>query len=733
MMSFKIGRAFALCVGLLASAQAAEFQYYVVPLKGLTGISQSALKNDGPPGPKYSGMIDQKYADYFFDDGAQKGLANSFVASVAKAYPKAVIGANQVVASGKSGGYAYDATGTCSAKPLFQVGYQHVYAMSLGISRLSAYVNDYGGKTQILVPVTYTIRFIKLNGASIIFSKSETIYTGFDATRNEFYDASGKEIAPAVLQRIKESVLNDANVVMARLVDSAVKSFTPKQSAATLIGRDGPYYIFDKGSEVGFKSGKEFYASDESGKNEYGFAIKYATERIAVGVASKMTGLAAPERLSTGTKLNFEFESLGVDDAKLSILAVQYNNSGMQALPQDQVISNALQSILVDDLGFKAPFNVIKQDPDFYRLKLQIRGEANCASEMYETMPGFSATSTEGRADPDLLFKLDHFSSPLMTVTGVGGVTSNTIFDNAVSLSLLDMSGVVRQNFIGSNNYVLNRTDGKGLSPQQAKEVNLKNAGLNAIKDLVAGFSPKKRMVKVVSVQQGVATLDAQIAPESFKQFRLSRPINVGNRQILLPILSKDEDGVLMDPPAEISNKISFRGALKVGDILVQPYADDGLNPVKLCQRAGVFLMTPALKNPSGLEQSLRYAVGADLKSYDFVEDNADFLRSTEYALNMGSFNTRQVSVPSKTAVCLLPLELQQAPKLTCAAGKCAGSASVASGVRIFNADTKVGESVVGATFEINDIPESELSGFVGLKMFEHHLKSINAHKLKLK
>jgi hypothetical protein len=57
----------------------------------------------------------------------------------------------------------------------------------------------------------------------------------------------------------------------------------------------------------------------------------------------------------------------------------------------------------------------------------------------------------------------------------------------------------------------------------------------------------------------------------------------------------------------------------------------------------------------------------------------------------------------------------------------------VASGIRIFNADTKVGESVVGATFEINDIPESELSGFVGLKMFEHHLKSINAHKLKLK
>jgi hypothetical protein len=621
----------------------------------------------------------------------------------------------------------------CSAKVPFQVGYQHVYAMSLGISRLSAYVNDYGGKTQILVPVTYTVRFIKLNGASVVFSKSETIYTGFDATRNEFYDASGKEIAPAVLQRIKDSVLRDANFVMGRLVDSAVKSFTPKQSAATLIGRDGPYYVFDKGSEVGFKRGEEFSASDEAGKREYGFFIKFATDRIAVGVASKMPGYDSPERLSMGAKLNFEFDSQGVDDAKLSILAVQYDSLGKQVIPQDQVISNSLQSILVDDLGFKAPFHFIKQDPDFQRLKTQIRGEANCDPNMYDTMPGFSDNSTERRADPDLLFKLDHFSSPQMAVTGVGGVTSNTIFDNAVSLSLLDLSGVVRQNFLGSNNYVLNRTDGKGLSPQQAKEVNLKNAGLNAVKDLVSGFSPKKRLVKVVSVQQGVATLDAQIAPESFKQFRLSRPINVGNRQILLPILSKDDDGVAMEPPAEISNKISFRGALKVGDVLVQPYSDEGSNPIKLCQRTGVYLMSPALKSPSGLELSLRYAVGADLKSYDFVEDNADFLRSTESALNMGFFNTLQLGVQTKTTVCILPLESQQAPKLTCAAGKCVGTASVASGIRIFNADTKVGESVVGATFEINDIPESELSSFVGLKMFEHHLKSINAHKLKLK
>lgn len=732
MISRSFSVSLAVCAGWMSGAQAAEFQYYVVPLKGLTGISQPALKVDGPAGPKYGGMIDQKYADYFFDESAQQALSRGFVASIAKAYPKAVIGANQVTAVGKSGKYAFDASGMCGSKNVFQVGYQHVYAVSMGISRVSAYINEYGDKAQVLVPITYTVRFVKFNGASIVFSKSETIYTLFDAASKEFYDPSGREIAPANLQRIKDAVLKDADKALVRLVDTAVKSFAPKQSAVTLIGRDGPYYIFDKGSELGFKSGEEFYASDDTSR-EYAFDIKYATERLAVGVASRAPIYASADRLSAGTKLNFEFDSPGIDDAKLSLLATQYSSAGIQALPPEQIIDNALQSLLVDDLGFAAPFNVIKQDPDFRNLKLQIQGEANCDSKMYESMPGFSDTSTESRPDPDLLLKLDHFSSPLMTISGVGGVTQNSVFNNAVSLSLFDMSGVARQNFLGSNNYVLSRTDGKGLSSQQAKEINLKNAGLNAVKELIKGFSPKKRLVKVVSLNKGTAILSAPIAPESFKQFRLARPINVGNRQIMLPILNKGEDGVILETPEQASDKINYRGLLKVGDLLVQPYADEGSNPIKLCRRNGIFLMNPALKKPSGLDQSLRYAVGASLKSYDYVEDNQDFIRSTETALRDGLFNTRQFGVQAPTTSCLLPVEMQQVSKLACNGGKCTGTASLASGVRIFTGDSKVGESIVGATVEINDILETELAGFVGLKLFELHLRSVESHKLKLK
>ena len=396
-------------------------------------------------------------------------------------------------------------------------------------------------------------------------------------------------------------------------------------------------------------------------------------------------------------------------------------------------MDNALGNILVDNLGFTAPFNILKVDPDFQRLKLQIKSEINCDPEMYTNIPGFADTSTIERADPDLLLKVDHFDSPLVTVTGVGGVTTNVSFSNAVSLSLLDMAGVVRQNFTVSENYLLSQTNGKGLSPQQAKEVNLTNAGTKALKQLVAGFDPKKKIVKVLSMQSGVATLDSNISPASYKQFRLARPINFNKRQLLLPILNKGDDGVIFDEPVDSSNKLNYRGDLKVGDLLVQQYSNDGASQANLCERIGVFLLTPNLKNPSGVHRLMRYSVGSGAKNYDFIEESSSFMSGASTALKDGFFATKQIEKPSSIKNCLLPVELQQLTKLACTAGKCSGTASIGSGVRIYSGDTKVAESIVGASFDFNEIPESEVSRFVGLKLFEHHIQSTDAHKSKLK
>lgn len=85
----------AFCASSLSNAYAAaEFQYFVYPVGGITGISQSAGKVEAS-GPKYGGMINEKYADLFFDAETQRALIKSFQDGVAKQFPTSVVGANQ--------------------------------------------------------------------------------------------------------------------------------------------------------------------------------------------------------------------------------------------------------------------------------------------------------------------------------------------------------------------------------------------------------------------------------------------------------------------------------------------------------------------------------------------------------------------------------------------------------------------------------------------------------------
>jgi len=190
-----ISAALALYVTSCSSAYAAaEFQYFVYPVGGITGISQSAGKVE-TSGPKYGGMINEKYADQFFDAATQQALIQSFKDGVAKQFPTSVVGANQIRTS-KSGKYAYQPYETTQCSPGFTVNYKDSFAIAMGISRLSTYFNTYSDFTQVLVPITYTVRFVKLNGASVVFSKSETIYSGMTALTNDFFKPGTRDIKP---------------------------------------------------------------------------------------------------------------------------------------------------------------------------------------------------------------------------------------------------------------------------------------------------------------------------------------------------------------------------------------------------------------------------------------------------------------------------------------------------------------------------------------------------------
>ncbi len=731
----------AVCGWVLNTGFAADFQYYVTPLQGITGISQSALKSaaNTPAMPKYSAMINEKYADIFYDSAAQKALIAQFTRAVENAFPKSVIGPNQIVTAGRHGKYAYQPYEKVQCSPTFKVGYRDVFAMSMGISRLSVYLNDYSDFTQVLVPVTYTVRFTKLNGASVVFSKSQTIYTQYESLSRDFYsNQETQEIAPEVLTKLRQAILADGSSLVGGLVEQAVKNFKPQQSTVTIVGKDGPYFIFDRGSEIGFNTDEEFYPQDEAGK-EYGFVIKYATNRLAVGVPSSFTETIRRETasLNVGKKLEFSFDQPGKDDAKLSVMAVHYTPLGQEPLPNHYLVGNALQSIIADDLGFTAPFNLIKQDPDFARLKTQIRSEASCESSMYSNMPGFSDASTNKRSDPDYFLKVDTFSSPVFTAAGVGGTTLNHIFSNAVSLSLIDRSTVVRQVFTGSHQYELKRTDNKGLSVGEAREINLKNASLSALKSLVSNFNPKVKTIKVTNVSGKVATLEAPISPIAFNQIRLVRPIKVAalNKTIMLPISKSGDDGVLFEAPAETSNTLQFKGQnIKASDVLVLTDSGESSNLLRACgeKRKGRFLLHPSLKHGSNADHLLLSAVGSELKSYDLLESSSLFIHGAEYALRDGFFQTDKIANQVATPFCMVPVELQNLKNLQCVSGKCSGKAEIASAVRIFNDANKVADSALPASFDFSEIEESELPHFVAVKTFEHQLKSVPLHVGKI-
>jgi len=724
----------ALCAAFTTTAQAAaEFQYYVYPVGGITGISQSALGGGGSEA-KYGGMIDEKYADIFFDAPTQQKLIASFKEEVGKKFPTAIVGGNQIRAS-RQGKYAYQPYEKSECRPDFTVNYKDSFAIAMGLSRLSVYFNSYSDFTQVLIPVTYTVRFVKLNGASVVFSKSETIYTGITSTTASLFKPGTKEIKPEYIAKIKEALLADGLKMVERHVSAAATGFTPKQSEIAIVARDGDYFIFSGGSEVGFTSGEDFDAVNEKGE-EFSFTVQYASNGVAIAVASDFSPeiKKATNGLRTGNKLTFSFSKQGKDDAKPSIMAIQYKPAVGGKLTDKQVTDNALLSIVADDIGFKAPFNLIKHDADFSRLKNQIRGEANCDSSIYQTMNGFSDNSTKLRNNPDFYLKLDTFSSPVFTATGVGGVSTKSIFSNTVSLSLIDRSSLVNQVFIGNHGYELERTAGKGLDVNQANEINLKNAALVSMEDMLKGFAVNNKTIKIKSTAPGAILLAEPLPVAVFNQAKIVRPVSIGRSgkpPLLMPLAQNM--GQLVRPNEE-TDKIQIKGEIKTSDLIMLGSSDPKNKPLKFCDdsRKRHFLMTPSLTSPGLIEGAIGRQVAFKAKGFNLIETDQAYLASVESALKEGFFSSQEVSKNIETPYCVVVQEVQQLVTNECSKNKCSGSSSVASGVRIFEGANKIGESLSGAKFDYKEIESDQLSQFVGIKAYEQHLNSLSVHKSKL-
>lgn len=710
-----------------AANAAAEFQYYVFPVPSITGISESAVDNTVSAAalgePKFSGMINAEYAQILLPPETQKSLLKTFSDEVAAAFPTAVIGANQVRSS-REGSYALDPYENSQCDPKFKASYKDTFALAMGISRLSVYSNVYDEFADLLIPITYTIRFVKLNGASTVFSQSNTIYTRYSGTKASVFDASGK-ISKEVVNTLRVAILNDGSGILREQVKEAARSFSPKQTDIAVTGRDGKYIFFDRGSEVGFSSEGNFDAIDEKGE-DVSFNIVYASDTIAIGVAADEFS----NGVKAGQSLRFSFSKQGRDDAKPSLFAMQYSGTPESPLTQPQVLSNALSAIIADDIGFKAPFNIVKHDPDFIRLKNQIRSEASCESTIFREMAGFADNTTTIRQPPDYVMRIDALNSPAFSVWGAGKAKENTDFVSTVSISLIDRGSAVRNVFTGSDSYTLERTGGKGLSLSEAEEVNVKNAALRASQLMVKDFLVSQMVIPFASVDAGEARLVRSLPFEAFSQARLVRPLTDGKKKVLLP-LPRGEAFIVK--PEQSTDKVKTKGEIRKSDLLqVANVEIDKIALLPCKDKKSILVMGTGMANESGLANLLARNVFHSSKTYTLYEVDERFLTSVERAYVNGSFSESSVSRENDSQLCFIDIELQKADDPKCDLEGCSGAATLLSGIRIYKGDEKIAESVAAAKASFSAIQSDALSSFVGLKTYENHLGSIPKHQLKL-
>ena len=738
-MKSLIASIFLLACAASVSAQETTAPYYVFAVKGIAGLANS--DNAGKPADKnYGGMIDLRYVEKFFpgveSDNVQNQLNAVFQSEVVRSFPRAVISAKQMAAV-KNNNYQYLPNAQCG-DTTFTADNNETYAVSMGINRLSVYVNVWDKYVDVFVPVTYSLRFIQMGSGELAYTVSETFYTRAEGFAADYLDrnassANNYVINNAGILKIKDSVREDAKKAIAYLVDKASKSFKPQKKTIKVVAREGKYIVFNGGSELGFASGPSFTAVNDK-QQELAYDIVYTTKGIAVGVASNYgaESVRLSNGVSVGDNVSFVFTQRGKDDAKPDVLVNQYLASYMpnKKLSDEQVLNNSLAAILVDNIGTEAPFNVVTHDPELFKLVNQIKSEANCDSSIYEKIPLFSGNSATPKPVPDYFLKLSSHASPEYVNWGVGKVNSLTTFNTSVNLSIIDRSAVVKQSILTNEVLSVSKSYGKGLSSEESKQVSLKNVTTTAAANLIKQFKYKNTFIKIKAINQGVASLSEPLSADGFEDIQLVRPLTYKGSTIYIPVPSNE---IKIIRPAQDTDKIEFKGKLTTNELIQVPSIDHSRKAItaKCTDKNGVILQHKS-GIPSGGETVIAASSLYGAKGYKLLESDPIFLGAVKSTLLDGKFEQADIFNVQNGTACYLPMEYQGLTVTSCTAGKCAGNATVSSGIRVFDKDVKVLESIETRKIDFSDKEEESLNKFISLSAYENHVQKYLNHQNKL-
>lgn len=677
---------------LLAAANVNASQFYVFPVKEIEGLSQRGKESARP-------LVDRRVVAYFTPT-MQQDLLGHFVSGVLNIYPNSTVNPGQVRDTIKSS-YKFIDNPVCGEGFVAPIGSS--YAIAIGVTRASYFEVDRGANIELLIPLTINLQLIKPERGKIAYTLSETIYSPFLINKKEM-------ASPQTAANITNVLAANAKRLIGNLLESARKNFNPQETPVKLVGRDGKFYVTNRGFEIGFQEGLELEAVNKAGK-----AALFRVVSVDSGYAVL---LPLAGSVSDGEEYLFTFET-AVDDARKPKLMPVTSNK-----PEKQW-SNQVAELFAKDIGFNAPFQMAPVDVNFTDTMDSVRAQANCVP--WDKYPA-ARTVSDSRVDaPKFFLRFEHATSPVAFNKAKSSVKTSETFISAVTAQVVDNDGNVVFSELGSDRYELEKVDNQGLSLANAQEVALKNATAR----LADNF---KKSVKLNPSDFRITRSDnKQFWVEGFPVsgqnvvYEVLRPLDVkvGGKPALMKLAL---DGSTV-PPEQEGGQARFTYSISSPDV---PKPEKGdivrvLMPLRghLPEMSGCGDIYRAegsiasdhlvpLANHAAY-RSPRYLVS--ISEPDFYSDANRLLAAGFYKFRLPAF--------TPTEFCFKP-----GYKIVQKAGACQESCTStflnAATVIVEKGGARVHQAVAAQDVTIEGFTEAQRNNFIGLKSMEETLRSLD-------
>lgn len=667
-------------------------QFYIFPIKEIEGLSTKGKIGARP-------LVDRRVVD-FFTSTTQKELLEYFTANVAEIYPNSTIHSRQVREAIK-GSYKFISNDNLICGEGFSAPIHSSYAIAIGLTRASYFEVDRGNNVELLIPITINLQLIKPERGKIAYSQSETIYAPFLIHKSEIN-------APQTKSNITNTLAANTKQLIKKLLESAQKNFNPQETPVKLIGKDGNFFVGNKGFEIGFQAGQEPLGITNSGKQ-----VIFRVVSVDSGYTVLLPLEGSPKE---GEEFIFTFET-AVDDARKPRLMPVSSDK------PDKAWSNQAAELFVKNIGFNAPFQIEPVDINFSDTMDSIRAQANCMS--WDKYPSAKMVSDSRTEAPKFFLRFEFSQSPVTLNKARNSVKTSEEFITVLTAQVVDNDGNVVFSEIGSDNYELEKIDDKGLSLENAKEVSLKNA----TSKLTDNF---RKSVKLTPVDFKISKTDNKsfwiegfpISGQSIV-YEVLRPLNIkiNGKQALMK-LSLDGTEI---PPEQDGSAGRFLYSISApsvpkpekGDIVrvISPLRGH-LPEMSACgdiyRAEGSMIqdhLVPIIRHVA--YRSPRYSVS--ISDPDFYADTNRLLAAGFYKFRLPAF--------SPSEFCFKP-----GYKVVQKSGECKDTCTStflnASSVIVEKGGVRVHQAVVAQDVSINGFTENQRSNFIGFKSMAQTLST---------